>query len=76
MLLLETNFLKKKRNIYIVNAKGCDFLMSIVDIISNVEMTMKRLANKKGNGIFIKTGNTSLTPAMIWDNYLEHHRRV
>ena len=50
--------------------------MSMVDISSNIEITMTRLANKKGNKLFIKIGNTSLTPTMICDDYLEHPRRV
>ena len=48
----------------------------MVEISSNIEITMTRLANKKGNKRFIKIGNTSLTPTMIWDDYLEHLRRV
>ena len=50
--------------------------MIMVDISSDIEITMTRLANKKGNKRFIKIGNTSLTPATIWDDCLEHPRRV
>ena len=74
MFLLETNCLKKEGNTYIINAKGHYFLMSIADVSSDVETTVTRLSNKKGNRRFVKIGNTSLTPAMIWDDYLDHPR--
>ena len=76
IFLLEVNCLKKKGNTHVIDNKGCDFLMSMVDISSNVEKTMTRLANKKGNFRFIEIGNTSLSPKMIWDDYLKHPRRV
>ena len=74
--LLEVNCLKKKGNTHVIDNKGCDFLMSMVDINSDVEKTMTRLANKKGNFRFIKIGDTSLSPKMIWDDYLKHPRTV
>ena len=48
----------------------------MVVISNNTEITMTRLANKKVNKRFIKVGNTSLTPTIIWDDYLEYPRRV
>ena len=48
----------------------------MVDIRINVEITMTRVSNKKGNKRFIKIGNTSLNAAMNWDEYFENHRRV
>ena len=65
IFLLEVKCLKKKRNTRVIDNKGHIFLMSMVDISSNVEKTMIRLANKKGNFIFIKIGNASLSPKTI-----------
>lgn len=50
--------------------------MIMVDDSTNTEITMTRLANKKGNKRFIKIGNALLTPKMIWDDCLKNHRRV
>ena len=68
--------MKKKGNDYIINTKGYDFLINMVHISVNVEITMTRLANKKDNTMFIKIGNASLTPKMIWDDHLKNPRRV
>ena len=48
--------------------------MSMVDISVNVEITMTRISNKNGNKMFIKIGNASLTPKMIWDDHLKNPR--
>jgi len=50
--------------------------MSMVGISSNVDKTTTRLRNKKGNFIFIKIGNASLSPKMISDDCLKHPRRA
>ena len=65
IFLLEVNCLKKKGNTHVIDNKGCGFSMSVVDNSSNVENTMTRLANEKGNFRFIKRGNASLSPKMI-----------
>ena len=76
VFLLEKKCLKKKGNACNINTKGHDFLMSMVHVSSDIEITMTRITNKKENKRFIKIVNTSLTPEMSWDDYLEHPRRV
>ena len=50
--------------------------MSIVNISINIEITMTRHANKKGNNRFIKIGNTLLTDKISWYNDLKNSRQV
>ena len=42
----------------------------------NVKIMLTRLKTQKVAKRFIKLGNTSLTPAMAWDDYSKNPRRV